>query len=91
MGRNQSGEPMKYERKYLIRYCRFCMDNDAYIEEYDTFYPGFPIWWYIALMIVNTFLEKYQFSVYRYEGEGTQQRRVSIGMPGCRRGREADR
>lgn len=28
------------------------------IAEYDTIYLGFPIWWYIAPTIVNTFLEK---------------------------------
>lgn len=32
------------------------------IAEYDTVYLGFPIWWYIAPTIVNTFLEKYDFS-----------------------------
>ena len=29
------------------------------IDEYDTIYVGFPIWWYIAPTIINTFLEKY--------------------------------
>ncbi len=32
------------------------------IEEYDTIYLGFPIWWYVAPTIVNTFLEKHDFS-----------------------------
>ena len=32
------------------------------IEEYDTIYIGFPIWWYVAPTIVNTFLESYDFS-----------------------------
>lgn len=32
------------------------------IAEYDTVYLGFPIWWYIAPTIVNTFLEKHDFS-----------------------------
>ncbi len=32
------------------------------INEYDTIYLGFPIWWYIAPTIVNTFLESYDFS-----------------------------
>lgn len=31
----------------------------AHIERYDTIYVGFPIWWYIAPTIVNTFLESY--------------------------------
>ena len=32
------------------------------IEDYDTIYLGFPIWWYVAPTIVNTFLESYDFS-----------------------------
>ncbi len=38
------------------------VDDDAHIEQYDTVYVGFPIWWYIAPTIVNTFLEKYDFA-----------------------------
>ena len=34
-------------------------DTDAHIKEYDTIILGFPIWWYVAPTIVNTFLEKY--------------------------------
>lgn len=37
-------------------------DSDVNISEYDTIYLGFPIWWYVAPTIVNTFLEKYDFS-----------------------------
>ena len=37
-------------------------DTDAQSEEYDTIILGFPIWWYVAPTIVNTFLEKYDFS-----------------------------
>ena len=29
------------------------------IDEYDTIFVGFPIWWYIAPTIINTFLESY--------------------------------
>ena len=36
--------------------------DDFSIEEYDTIFLGFPIWWYIAPTIVNTFLEKHDFS-----------------------------
>lgn len=32
------------------------------MEEYDTIYLGFPIWWYVAPKIINTFLESYDFS-----------------------------
>ena len=29
------------------------------IAEYDIIFVGFPIWWYIAPTIINTFLERY--------------------------------
>ena len=32
------------------------------IDEYDTIYLGFPIWWYVAPHIVNNFLESYDFT-----------------------------
>ena len=32
------------------------------IAEYDEIYVGFPIWWYVAPTIINTFLEQYDFS-----------------------------
>ena len=38
------------------------VDDDANISAYDTVYIGFPVWWYIAPTIINTFLEKYNFS-----------------------------
>ena len=37
-------------------------DTDANVADYDVIYLGFPIWWYIAPTIINTFLEKYDFS-----------------------------
>lgn len=37
-------------------------DRDARIENYDTIFLGFPIWWYVAPTIINTFLESYDFS-----------------------------
>ena len=36
--------------------------TDAHIENYDTIFVGFPIWWYVAPTIINTFLESYDFS-----------------------------
>ena len=36
-------------------------DRDAGISEYDVIYLGFPIWWYVAPTIINTFLETYDF------------------------------
>ena len=32
------------------------------ISKYDEIYIGFPIWWYVALTIINTFLESDDFS-----------------------------
>lgn len=32
------------------------------MEKYDVIYLGFPIWWYVAPTIINTFLEQYDFS-----------------------------
>lgn len=32
------------------------------MEDYDTIFVGFPIWWYIAPTIINTFLESYDMS-----------------------------
>ncbi len=37
-------------------------DRDARVEDYDTVFLGFPIWWYTAPTIINTFLESYDFS-----------------------------
>ena len=35
---------------------------DAKVEDYDVVFVGFPIWWYVAPTIINTFLEAYDFS-----------------------------
>ncbi|MDU2694527.1 MAG: flavodoxin, partial [Intestinibacter bartlettii] len=32
------------------------------MADYDVVYIGFPIWWYVAPTIINTFLESYDFS-----------------------------
>ena len=32
------------------------------MDDYDTIFIGFPIWWYVAPHIINTFLESYDFS-----------------------------
>ena len=37
-------------------------DKNADISGYDTILLGFPIWWYVAPTIINTFLESYDFS-----------------------------
>lgn len=37
-------------------------DTVQNMEQYDTVFIGFPIWWYVAPTIINTFLEAYDFS-----------------------------
>lgn len=37
-------------------------DSDAMIADYDVVFVGFPIWWYVAPTIINTFLESYDFA-----------------------------
>lgn len=32
------------------------------MEDYDVIFVGFPIWWYVAPTIINTFLESYDLS-----------------------------
>ena len=36
--------------------------GDVDVSGYDTVYLGFPIWWYVAPTLINTFLESYDFS-----------------------------
>ena len=38
------------------------ISGDVDISGYDTVCIGFPIWWYVAPTIINTFLETYDFS-----------------------------
>ena len=37
-------------------------NNDIDMSQYDEIILGFPIWWYVAPTIINTFLESYDFS-----------------------------
>ncbi|MDR1598568.1 MAG: NAD(P)H-dependent oxidoreductase [Oscillospiraceae bacterium] len=37
-------------------------DKDVNVGAYDAVFVGFPIWWYVAPTIVNTFLESYDFA-----------------------------
>lgn len=32
------------------------------MEQYDTVFVGYPIWWYVAPTIINTFLEQYDLT-----------------------------
>ena len=36
--------------------------GDVDVSGYDTIYLGFPIWWYVAPTVINTFLEAYDFT-----------------------------
>ena len=36
--------------------------GDVDISGYDTVYLGFPIWWYVAPTLINSFLEAYDFT-----------------------------
>ena len=36
--------------------------SDFKIDEYDVIFLGFPIWWYVAPTIINTFLESYDLT-----------------------------
>lgn len=37
-------------------------DKRDNMDDYDTVFVGFPIWWYVAPTIINTFLESYDFT-----------------------------
>lgn len=37
-------------------------DKNANPAAYDTIFLGFPIWWYVAPHIINSFLESYDFA-----------------------------
>lgn len=37
-------------------------DKRDNMGDYDTVFVGFPIWWYVAPTIINTFLESYDFT-----------------------------
>jgi flavodoxin len=38
------------------------IDKNANVGAYDVIFVGFPIWWYVAPTIINTFLESYDFA-----------------------------
>ena len=37
-------------------------DKEVNVEAYDTIFVGFPIWWYVAPTVINTFLESHDFT-----------------------------
>ena len=40
------------------------------MSDYDTIFVGFPIWWYVAPTIINTFLESYPVCHFRRQWYG---------------------
>lgn len=55
-------------------------DKMSDIEQYDVIFIGFPIWWYAAPTIVNTFLESYDFTGKRVVCFATS---GGTGIQGC--------
>ena len=41
---------------------RPAIKNEITVEEYDTVFVGYPMWWYTFPMILYTFFDKYDFS-----------------------------
>ncbi len=60
----------KEDLQYVVDVLRHCsrktiwrtFDYSLNIDNYDTIFIGYPIWWGDVPMIINTFLEKYDFS-----------------------------
>lgn len=61
------------------------------MAQYDVVYVGFPIWWYIAPTIINTFLESYDlkgkkivpFATSGGSGMGNTNRELAPSCPGA--------
>ena len=49
----------KYGEKFVdnVAFYKMCIR-----DSYDTIFVGFPIWWYVAPTIINTFLESYDLT-----------------------------
>ena len=62
------------------------------MDEYDTIFVGFPIWWYIAPTIINTFLESYNlkgktvipFATSGGSGMGKTNEKLAPSCPGAK-------
>lgn len=58
------------------------------LADYDVVFLGFPIWWYVAPTIINTFLESYDFSgktiaLFATSGGSPMGRTLEILRPLC--------
>lgn len=63
----------------------------ADMDDYDIVFIGFPIWWYVAPTIINTFIESYDFSgktivPFATSGGSGMGRTVEILKPLCSAG-----
>lgn len=62
------------------------------MDDYDTVFVGFPIWWYVAPTIINTFLESYNmtgktiipFATSGGSGMGKTNERLAPSCPGAK-------
>lgn len=63
----------------------------ADMARYDTIFVGFPIWWYVAPTIINTFLEQYDltgkkvipFATSGMSGMGNTNQELKSSCPGA--------
>ena len=61
------------------------------MDQYEVVFVGFPIWWYVAPTIINTFLESYDFSgktivpfaTYGGSGMGNTNEKLAPSCPGA--------
>lgn len=58
------------------------------MENYDTVFVGFPVWWNVAPTIINTFLESYDFSgklivLFATSGGGPMKKSIDVLRPLC--------
>ncbi len=62
------------------------------MNQYDTIFVGFPIWWYVAPTIINTFLEQYDlkgkkiipFATSGSSGMGNTNQELMNSCPGAK-------
>ena len=62
------------------------------MQDYDTVFVGFPIWWYVAPTIINTFLESYNlkgktiipFATSGGSGMGKTNEKLAPSCPGAK-------
>ena len=62
------------------------------MERYDVIFVGFPVWWYVAPTIINTFLESYDlagktivpFATSGGSGMGKTNERLAPSCPGAK-------